>query len=164
MPFCETAMTSSEPERVPDRRLAIAVFAVSFCAAAAIGFVTGQFRSPSVDQPIAFNHRKHVIDNQLGCSTCHAEPLGKSAGEAKLVKMLKEQQPLVWKSLFQEPLHVFFSHRRHVVKAGIRCERCHGNFALTTSPPRRVRRLKMADCIGCHEERNVSVDCTTCHR
>jgi hypothetical protein len=50
------------------------------------------------------------------------------------------------------------------MKAQIHCERCHGNFAQTTSPPRSVKKLKMADCIGCHEERNVSVECTTCHR
>ncbi len=176
---------TSERDGIPDRRPAIVVFAVSFFAAAAIGFATGQFRSPAIDQPIAFNHRKHVVDNQLACntchnfyetetfsglpdadicSTCHSEAQGKTAEEAKLVLLLKQGKPLVFNSLFREPLHVFYSHRRHVVKAQIKCERCHGNFAMTTSPPARVRKLKMADCIGCHEERNVSVDCTTCHR
>lgn len=169
----------------PDRRLAIAAFVVTFCAAAAIGFMAGQFRSPSVDQPIAFNHRKHVVDNKIECSTCHtfyetetfsglpdadicstchSEPLGKSAEEAKLVRLLKEKGPLVWASLFREPSHVFYSHRRHVMKAQLKCQRCHGDFAQTTTPPRSVRKLKMADCIGCHEEQNVSVECTTCHR
>jgi hypothetical protein len=178
-------MTNADRDSAPDRRLAIAVFAVCFCAAGAIGFVTGEFRPQSVDQPIAFNHKKHVVDNQLGCSTCHtsyesetfaglpdadicstchSEPQGKSAEEAKLVHMIKDQRPLVFNSLFREPAHIFYSHRRHVVKAQIRCERCHGNFALTTSPPRSVRRMKMADCIACHEEQNVSVECTTCHR
>lgn len=178
-------MAPSEPERNTVRRLAAATFVVSLCAAGVVGFVTGQFGSPSVGQPIAFNHRKHVIDNQLGCSTCHlfyesetfsglptndvcstchSEPLGKSASEAKLVGMIQKNQPLVWNALFREPLHVFFSHRRHVVKARLQCERCHGSFALTTSPPQRVRRLKMSDCIQCHENSNVSVDCTTCHR
>lgn len=176
---------TTRPDGVPDRRLAIATFVVSLFAAAAIGFATGQFRSPSVDQPIVFNHRKHVIDNQLACetchtfyasetfaglpdndicSTCHAEAQGKSAEEAKLVRLLKEGKPLIWNSLFREPLHVFYSHRRHVVTAQIKCERCHGDFANTTAPPPRVRKMKMADCIGCHEEQNVSVDCTTCHR
>ncbi len=178
-------MTSPDRDGAPDRRLAIAAFAVMFCAAAAIGFVTGGLRSPSVDQPIAFNHRKHVVENQLGCSTCHqfyetetfsglpaadvcstchSEPQGKSSEEAKLVRLLKEGRPLVWNSLFRQPSHIFYSHRRHVMKAHIRCETCHGSIALTTSPPRSVKRLKMADCIACHEQRNVSVDCTTCHR
>ncbi len=178
-------MTVPDRGSTPDRRLAIAAFAVCFCAAAAIGFVTGEFRSPSVGQPIAFNHKKHVADNQIGCSTCHtfyetetfsglpdadvcstchSEPQGKSAEEAKLIRLLKEQRPLVWNSLFRQPSHIFYSHRRHVVKAQIKCERCHGNFAQTTSPPRSVHRLKMADCIACHEQQNVPVDCTTCHR
>jgi len=178
-------MTDSDREGAPDRRLAIIAFVVCFVAAGAVGFVTGQFRSPSLDQPIAFNHKKHVVDNQLGCSTCHtfyetetfsglpdadicstchSESQGKSAEEAKLVKLLKEGKPLVWNSLFRQPSHIFYSHRRHVVKAQIKCERCHGDFAQTASPPKSVRRLKMADCIACHEERNVPVDCTTCHR
>ena len=178
-------MESPDQSRPPDRRLAIATFVVTFLGAAAIAFATGGLRPRSVDQPIAFNHRKHVIDNQLGCSTCHtsyesetfsglpdaeicatchSEAQGKSAEEAKLVQLLKEQRPLTWNSLFRQPSHIFYSHRRHVVKAGIKCERCHGAFALTTSPPRSVTRLKMADCIGCHLENNVSVECTTCHR
>ncbi len=178
-------MNSEAKETVPDRRLAIAVFVVCFFAAAAIGFVTGEFRTPRVGQPIAFNHRKHVVENQLDCSTCHmfyeketfsglpdpdvctpchSTPQGKSAEEAKLVKLLQDQKPLVWNSVFREPAHIFFSHRRHVVKAQIKCERCHGNFAQTTSPPASVKKLRMADCIACHEEQNVSVDCTTCHR
>lgn len=178
-------MDSESRQGPPDRRLAIAVFVVCFTGAAAIGFMTGQFRTPSVGQPIAFNHRKHVVDNQLACSTCHlfyesetfsglpdadvcstchATAQGKSAEEAKLVKMIQDQRPLVFNSVFREPAHIFFSHRRHVVKAQLKCERCHGNYAMTTSPPRSVKRLRMADCIACHEEQNVSVDCTTCHR
>ena len=178
-------MNSEARDPVPDRRLAIAVFVVCFVAAAAIGFVTGEFRTPAVDQPIAYNHRKHVVDNQLGCSTCHlfyetetfsglpdadvcstchASPQGKSAEEAKLVKMLEQQKPLVWNSVFREPAHIFFSHRRHVVKGQLKCERCHGAIAQATYPPRSVKRLRMADCIACHEEQNVSVDCTACHR
>ena len=169
----------------PYRRLAIAVFAICFVAAAGVGFVTGQFRPQNVGQPIAFNHKKHVVDNQIDCatchtsttteafaglpdadvcSTCHSEPQGKSAEEAKLVKLLKDQQPLVFNSLFREPSHVYFSHRRHVEAGQIKCERCHGAFEKTSSPPKSVRRLKMADCVSCHEERNVPVDCTTCHR
>ena len=178
-------MTSPNRDRPPDRRLAIATFVVTFIAAAATGFVTGGFRPPSVDQPIAFNHQRHVVENEIGCSTCHtsyesetfsglpqadicamchSEPQGKTAEEAKLVKLLGKQRPLVWNSLFRQPAHIFYSHQRHVVKAQIRCERCHGNFAMTTSPPRSVKRLKMSDCIACHMEKNVSVECTACHR
>ncbi len=169
----------------PDRRLAIATFVVALAVATATGFITGRIGPLSVRQPVEFNHRKHVIDNQIGCSTCHqyyetqsfsglpeadvcstchSEPQGKSAEEAKLVKLIKDGRPLVWNSLFRQPSHIFYSHRRHVVKAGIKCERCHGNIALTSSPPRSVKKLSMTDCIACHEQRGVPVDCTTCHR
>lgn len=178
-------MTSNDETRFPDRRLAIATFVVALFAAVAVGFATGRFHTTAQGQPIAFNHRKHVVENEIGCSTCHVyyetetfsglpdnevcatchdEPQGKSAEEARLVSMLHAKRPLVWNSLFRQPAHIFYSHRRHVVKAQIRCERCHGDIAQTTSPPRSVRKLRMADCIGCHEERGVATDCTTCHR
>ncbi|HEX7419621.1 MAG TPA: cytochrome c3 family protein [Thermoanaerobaculia bacterium] len=178
-------MATEKRDGAPDRRLAIATFVVAFCGAVAIGFVTERAGSGPVGQPIAFNHRKHVVENQIGCSTCHMfyetqtfsglpdadtcatcheQPQGKSAEEAKLVRLLHEGRPLVWTSLFRQPSHIFYSHRRHVVKAQIPCERCHGKIAMTTSPPQQVTRLKMQDCINCHEQRGVPVDCTTCHR
>jgi hypothetical protein len=172
-------------DKAPDRRLAIVTFVVALAAATAVGFMTGKLGPLGVKQPIAFNHKKHVVENQIACSTCHqyyetqsfsglpeadvcstchAEPLGKSAEEAKLVKLLKDGKPIVWNSLFRQPSHIFYSHRRHVVKARIPCERCHGQIALASSPPARVKRLTMTDCIACHEQRGVPVDCTTCHR
>jgi len=52
----------------PDRRPAIATFVVALAAATATGFMTGRIGPFSVHQPIEFNHRKHVVDNQIGCS------------------------------------------------------------------------------------------------
>jgi hypothetical protein len=138
-----------------------------------------------VVQPIAFNHRKHVQDEGLECIACHAyyetetfsglpgpeacalchhEPKGESAEEKKLVGMLQRGEPLLWKPLFQQPAHVFYSHRRHVVVAGIECTVCHGNIADSERPPERVVRLTMKDCLRCHTEKVVSTDCTACHR
>lgn len=178
-------MVVNEERRAPDRRLAIATFVVALFAAVAVGFATGRFQSAAQSQPIAFNHRKHVVDNEIGCSTCHvyyesetfsglpdaeicatchSEPLGKTTEEARLVSLLRSNRPLVWNVLFRQPGHIFYSHRRHVVKARIPCARCHGDIAQTTSPPRSVERLTMEECIACHEERRVATDCTTCHR
>ena len=178
-------MTSDERGSGLELRLAALAFVVVFCGAAAASLVTMRFARSPVEQPIAFNHRKHVVDNQLDCSTCHQfyetetfsglpdadtcavchqQPQGKSAEEARLVKMLREHKPLVWNSLFRQPPHIFYSHRRHVVKGQIKCERCHGNIAMTTAPPRQVKRLLMSDCIACHERMHVATDCTTCHR
>jgi len=142
-------------------------------------------RRPPVRQPIAFNHQKHVKDNDLACSTCHEyyekeafsglptseicaschlEPQGKSAEERELVRLLKAGAPLDWKPLFLQPPHVYYSHRRHVVTARIDCSVCHGGIAQTSFPPARVPRLRMADCIGCHEKHGAPTECTACHR
>jgi hypothetical protein len=154
-------------------------------AAAATVVVRGSAYSPSVRQPVAFNHRKHVEEAGLACSTCHefyekeafsglpsadtcaachAEPQGKSAAELELVRLLKSGAPLDWKPLFRQPPHVFYSHRRHVVSGKIDCVVCHGTIAKTSAPPSSVRRLRMQDCIDCHRRRGVATDCTTCHR
>lgn len=142
------------------------------------------FVRPTV-QPISFDHRKHVKDNELSCTTCHQfyeketfsglpdaevcsfchlEPQGKSADEAKLVDMLKRGEELKWQSLFRQPAHVFYSHRRHVVVAKLECPTCHGAIAESQSPPGRVTKLRMQNCIECHRRSNVSTDCTSCHR
>lgn len=138
-----------------------------------------------VRQPIAFNHRKHVEEASLTCSTCHQfyeteafsglpaadvcamchlEPQGKSAQERELVRRLQAGAPLDWKPLFRQPPHVFSSHRRHVVVAKLDCAVCHGEIGKSTQPPLRVRRLVMQDCIDCHRRRGASAECTTCHR
>ena len=135
-------------------------------------------------QPIAFNHQKHVKELDLACTTCHVtveaeafaglpdaeacaschtEPQGKSAEEARLVALLKAGKPLAWTPLFRQPAHVFYSHRRHVVEAKIPCTTCHASIAETTAPPARVRKLKMADCLGCHEGKKAVTSCTGCH-
>lgn len=140
---------------------------------------------PAVTQPIAFNHAKHVKELDLACTTCHvtveteafsglpdaevcgvchAEPQGKSAEEAKVVAAIKAGTPLSWKPLFRQPSHIFYSHRRHVVVAKLECRLCHGAIAQTTSPPGRVRKLRMDDCLACHRRSGVSTACTACHR
>jgi hypothetical protein len=142
-------------------------------------------RRPPVRQPIAFNHQKHVKDNDLACLTCHEyyekeafsglptseicaschlEPQGKSEEERKLVRLLKAGAPLDWKPLFLQPPHVYYSHRRHVMTAKIDCSVCHGGIAQASFPPARVRKLRMADCIACHEKRGAPTQCTACHR
>lgn len=147
--------------------------------------VPSALRRSAVHQPIAFNHQKHVKDNDLACSTCHEyyekeafsglptselcaschlEPQGKSAEELKLVRFLKAGAPLDWKPLFRQPPHVYYSHRRHVVTAKIDCPVCHGGIAQAAFPPARVPRLRMSDCIGCHEKRGAPTNCLACHR
>ena len=152
------------------------------------GAVTVWLSTPRVaraGQPIAFNHKKHVEELELACSTCHQfyeketfsglpgadicsschqEPVGKSKEEAKLVRLLQSGAPLEWTSLFRQPAHIFYSHRRHVVAAKIPCAVCHGSIAASVTPPQSVRRLRMQDCLDCHKRSGVATDCTSCHR
>lgn len=161
-------------------------FFLPFAAVAALlALLPRHGASRPVRQPIAFNHRKHVQDNSIECSTCHEfyekeafsglpgaevcaschlEPQGKSEEERKLVRLLQSGARLDWKPLFRQPPHVFYSHRRHVVAAKLDCSICHGGIGKSTQPPSRVRRLRMTDCIDCHRRRAAATECTACHR
>lgn len=173
-----------------EHRFAVAGFAAAFLLA---GGATTALRlggrnsalRPAVRQPISFNHKKHVTELDIGCTTCHVtveteafsglpdadvcagchlEPQGKSEEEKRLVEMLKKGTALAWKPLFRQPAHIFYSHRRHVIAAKLQCRVCHGAIADTVAPPVRVRRLAMNDCVSCHRKGHVSTDCTACHR
>ena len=146
-------------------------------------------RLQPVHQPIAFNHRKHVEEASLPCSTCHQyyetgeaspglpdaevcavchlEPQGKSSESARLVRSLegRRRRSRDWKPLFRQPPHVFYSHRRHVVVAKLDCpglprrDRKDHGAALACEAPGSCRTASTATA-GC----GVSVECTTCHR
>jgi hypothetical protein len=169
----------------PARPAVVLGLLASFVLAGALSFLQGRTASSSPRQPVAFNHRKHVKDLELSCSTCHqfyekeafsglpdadvcgachADPQGKSTEEAKLVKILKAGNSPQWVSLFRQPAHVFYSHRRHVVAAKIDCATCHASIAESSVPPEQVRKLRMQDCLDCHSRKGVSTDCTACHR
>lgn len=157
-------------------------FAASFAAAALFSDPTPIGRA---SQPIAFNHQRHVDDLGLECEGCHqyykketfsglpeaevcefchAEAQGESAAEAQLVQLLGEGKPLEWQSLFQQPSHVFFTHRRHVVVAQMECSVCHGEIASSERPPDWVKLLTMDDCVDCHQREDAATRCTACHR
>lgn len=177
--------TGTEEGRPLSWRLIVPVAVATMVVTASVSFTVARMWRSGVEQPVAFNHRKHVRENKLECSvchqyyetqtfsglpaidvcaTCHSQAIGKSAEEQKVVKLVSENKPVVWQSLFRQPPHIFYSHRRHVVKAKLKCEQCHGDIADTVSPPEAVVKLKMNDCIACHESRGVATDCTTCHR
>lgn len=165
--------------------LPLIAFGVTLFVAAPSAFLYARFARDAQVQPIAFNHNRHAQENQIGCTVCHAsyetetfsglpdrdtcaachsEAIGRSAEEKKLVTLIAAGKPLIWKPLFRQPAHVFYSHRRHVIKAGIACETCHGAIAKTTAPPSVVKKLHMSDCMDCHTRQRVAVGCTTCHR
>ncbi|RMG19845.1 MAG: hypothetical protein D6729_04225 [Deltaproteobacteria bacterium] len=140
-----------------------------------------------VVQPFPYNHAVHTakakcvlchrgvrsgahagLPDLTICAQCHATAPGKhpSAEQKALWKKVvdgKEVPP--WQRLYRLPEHVYFSHRRHVQIGGLACETCHGDMGKQRQPPRRaLRKLKMRNCLGCHEEKHVTQDCTACHR
>jgi hypothetical protein len=170
----------------PKRRLVIGAFTLAMAAA---GFAAGRTAlrpGEGATQPIQFNHQKHVKDAGVECSTCHEyystgnhsglpplatcegchqEALGKSPEEQKLLKLIASKQDVSFKKLFRLPDHAYYSHRRHVIDAGLPCETCHGAIADTTAPPRYpLVRITMATCIQCHAQKRVKTGCTSCHR
>ena len=139
---------------------------------------------PVVEQPVAFPHRTH-IENQMECLSCHTnadrsiaagipsvtecmichENIKPDSPEIKKLAAFStrnEEPPWVRVYRFEPEADVNFTHKRHI-KAGVDCSVCHGDVANAMLMRRDVH-WTMGRCIDCHRERNVSVDCLTCHK
>jgi len=139
-----------------------------------------------IDQPILFNHKKHIEEADLDCNdchlyyqkydfsgkpgidiclSCHEEALTESPEEEKIREYAKEGKDIDWKRIYILPNDVHYSHRRHVVSGKLECKVCHGNIAQSEEPPKRPKiKISMGKCINCHKERNVTTDCISCHK
>ncbi len=137
-------------------------------------------------QPIAYNHRLHVKDQEISCVTCHRQvETGEEAGrppievclechetaitdnpeEHKIQEFAKAGTGIPWVRLTRLPSHFYFSHRRHVAVAHLACASCHGPMEERTSPPDRpLRPVRMSLCLDCHQKSGASLDCNACHR
>lgn len=170
----------------PSQRLVIGAVVL---VTGAGGFAAGRalFRPKrAVEQPIAFNHRKHVEEVGMECGDCHLyfetgehsglpalslclecheEAVTDSPEEEKIRQLAEAGRDDVFRKLFRLPDHAFYSHRRHVGAAGIDCTVCHGDIAASTSPPPvPAIRITMDFCLDCHRNSGTAVDCTDCHR
>jgi hypothetical protein len=167
----------------PWRRAGLAIALPILVVAALLSIV---FRAPPVKQPVAFNHRKHTeqlkIDCQLchqyvatgahaglpnaeRCVMCHQARQGTSPEAARLTVLLARGDPLRFNKLFHLAPYVYFTHRRHVGIAKLPCQDCHGTIAQTERPPERpLVTIRMAVCLGCHQDKGQPVDCVACHR
>jgi predicted CXXCH cytochrome family protein len=144
-------------------------------------------------QPIEFNHRIH-LDSGITCLDCHQFAASETyaglpsrdvcfgchdpyADErdaradafkpqfAALMAFADAEEDIPWHRVTASDADVFFSHRRHVTVGKIDCVECHAEFPKLTRPPTRGPiQMTMNTCVRCHEERNVSADCITCHR
>ena len=134
-------------------------------------------------QPIAFTHKVH-IEKSLNCELCHAGVTqGPQAGIPsaklcmvchmaiatdkpeikKLTAIVARGEDVAWQRVygFQPEAHVRFNHAPHI-RAGVACTNCHGNVPQMTVAVRAVN-IDMGYCIKCHQERNASLECQTCH-
>ncbi len=148
--------------------------------------------SPDFEQPIAFNHRLHVAQEEIACTECHIgaeeatyatipgpdicmdcheEAIGESVEEARLVAMLEAGGGIPWQRVTRVAEHVHFSHRRHVSAGQILCETCHGDVHTRQEPFSRpfidfAGETGMERCIDCHRRSGnprAVLDCALCH-
>jgi len=135
----------------------------------------------SPNQPIAFPHQSHT-ENQIECGfcheytdshaaaglpetelcgTCHQAMSQDSEATQKLMEFVEQDAPIPWVRLYELPGFTHFNHKRHI-RADVSCSECHGDIG-TSRRAERHQVLDMEWCIGCHEQRDASVDCVTCH-
>jgi hypothetical protein len=134
-------------------------------------------------QPIAFTHTVHLAKG-LQCDFCHAgvnqgpearipgvttcmschQVIATDRPEIKKIAAYKargEDIPWVRVYNYSESAHVKFNHAPHI-RAQVDCSNCHGDMAKQTSAERKVN-VNMGFCIECHKQKQVSIDCLTCH-
>ena len=138
-------------------------------------------------QPINYNHKVHIEKAGMNCTDCHAyaeklasasiptletcqnchndTPLSQSPEETKLLNHVAEKKEIPWARIYKLPDHVYFSHRRHVVRGKLDCAECHGVMAeLTEAVSIPAKPVTMENCLRCHQKTNASTDCLACHR
>jgi len=140
------------------------------------------FRSTPV-QPIAYTHKVHLgngmqcTDCHVGvdqgpdaripsvnfCMTCHQVIATDKPEIQKLAAYRARGEDIPWQRVygFQPSAHVKFNHAPHI-RVGVDCSVCHGDMRQQTVAERKVDHT-MGFCVGCHKQKNVSVDCVTCH-
>ncbi len=137
--------------------------------------------SESEEQPSRFSHARHVGEEMLDCSMCHAraktaDQPGMPGPQVCMVchEGIQEEKPETVRiaTLFdasghwtggvpraQLPEELHFSHKAH---ASEDCSKCHGNIAESAGIP--APHLSMDECMSCHAERGASRDCSVCHQ
>jgi len=140
------------------------------------------FRTKPV-QPIAYTHKVHLAngmqctDCHVGvdqgpdaripsvnfCMTCHQVIATDKPEIKKLAAYRARGEDIPWQRVygFQPSAHVKFNHAPHL-RAGVDCSLCHGDMRQQTVAQRKVDHT-MGFCIGCHQQKNASIDCVTCH-
>ena len=157
-------------------------------------------------QPIQFSHKVHAetagltcdnchllkddgrfsgIPPLAKCAECHADIIGNSPHEKKLVEeYIKPKREIPWLAYSHQPQNVFFSHASHIKLAHLPCEECHGKHGTSDSLPDYEQNritgysrdiagralfgvqhgMTMNDCANCHTKHNIENTCLKCHK
>ncbi len=132
-------------------------------------YVTGQAYQPA--QPVAFDHRHHVVDDRIDCVYCHNEvERSPHAGvpatdvcmnchsqiwnDSPILRVVwasdRERRPIPWQRVTYLPGFVYFNHSIHVTK-GVGCESCHGRVD-RMARVYQAEPMTMGWCLECHRE------------
>jgi hypothetical protein len=148
---------------------------------------SGNLKGPR--QPIFFRHDIHSGQYKIQCQYCHysvavsPEPgipsvqtcmgchlvIGgrDSSHQAEIRKLRQawaEKKPIEWVRIHYLPRHAHFPHQRHIKALGPNaCATCHGDVQRMPQVFKVNNVDRMGFCITCHQERNVSRDCSVCH-
>lgn len=151
-------------------------------AFAASSFASEQYALVGSDGrlPSAFKHSVHA-EQGLECITCHVGVAASVSGKDNLmpkwnvcvdchspadvankgVALGEVMDGFIFKEVTDySPI---FRHQRHIEKAKVDCNTCHANLDEPVLANKRGHFPEMADCMECHTNRSVAMECNTCH-
>jgi len=154
--------------------LAVAVVALAGGVIAPMVYVRAPWNTQqfvAVDQPVEFDHRHHVQDDEIDCLYCHRDAeVSASAGipatevcmgchaqiwnQSPLLEPVRRsyfsEQPLAWNRVHDLGDFAYFNHSVHV-RNGVGCVNCHGAVE-GMSRVFKVASLAMEFCLNCHRD------------
>jgi hypothetical protein len=162
-------------------------FLLEFVVAGLLGVWASSWSSDIVTisstQPLPFDHKIHRFSctvchsyakktDQAGipgvetCMQCHQREKERKVTPLtdKIREFAAKGGRLKWVKFTSVPDHVHFSHKRHTHFGRVTCKECHGNIEQSTMSSLVIKVPTTDACKDCHEKRNVSNDCTNCHR
>jgi hypothetical protein len=139
--------------------------------------------APAPDQPVIFNHKKHIAEAKMTCNDCH-EPSRNGSTLAmpqpakcmlchvaiatdkpdikRIADAVRNNQVLQWVRVYQVPSFVTFSHKVHT-SSGAQCDDCHGPVAQRDAIALE-KDISMGGCISCHSQKAAPTSCDACHQ
>lgn len=154
-------------------------------AAVNVLYHMGNAQGYAPEQPIPFNHRRHVTENKIPCQYCHSQAdKSRQAGIPsmnvcmnchsvvaidkpniqKLRNLYENGKSFEWVKVHDLPDFVYFNHARHIAK-DVKCEECHGDVGKMERVYQALP-MTMGWCINCHrtQKEPAPTQCITCHR